>query len=223
MQKILEKIELNLFTNCSIYSPSIEIIKQTYLSFCETFDRNQVIPVRVFCDTHPFEDRINEYVTNLKKLFDEIHITTSLSDGYLQSIAMSKKNYLFQLEGDWVFNDNIDHSLSQILDVMEINGLYHFRFNKRQNIAAGWDKKLHECCSEGLNYCLTDTLSNNPHIIDRVRYESDIARMIKQRPGSKGIEEMLSHRGLTGAIYGCLHQAAAVTHIDGRKWARVRG
>jgi hypothetical protein len=222
MKKTLEKIELNLFTNCSIYSPSIEIIKETYISFCQTFDPGQEIKVKVFCDSHPFAERINEYVINLKRLFDEIHVTDSLSDGYLESIRRSSKPFLFQLEADWVFNNNVDHSLSKILDVMEINKLYHFRFNKRQNIAAGWDKKLSECCCDGLNYCLTGTLSNNPHIIDRVKYENEIASMIMRRPGSKGIEEMLIHRGLTGAIYGPLHMKAAVTHIDGRKGAKVK-
>jgi hypothetical protein len=222
MKKTLEKIELNLFTNCSIYSPSIEIIKETYISFCQTFDPGQEIKVKVFCDSHPFAERINEYVINLKRLFDEIHVTDSLSDGYLESIRRSSKPFLFQLEADWVFNNNVDHSLSEILSVMECNNLYHFRFNKRQNIAAGWDKKLSECCCDGLNYCLTGTLSNNPHIIDRVKYEKDISKMIKPRPGSKGIEEMLSRRGLTGAIYGPLHHAAAVTHIDGRKGAKVK-
>jgi len=222
MIKTLEKIQLNIFTNCSIYSPDVEIIKQTYISFCQTFDHKQEIPVKVFCDSHPFAERINEYVINLKRLFDEIHVTDSLSDGYLESIRVSNAPYLFQLEGDWVFNDNITHTLREIIEAMENEGIYHLRFNKRANKIAGWDKRMDEMSCGGIAYCVTNNMSNNPHIINREKYNKEIAAYIRRSPGSKGIEEMLLRAPFDGAIYGPMNYPATVCHIDGRQGKRLK-
>jgi len=220
MIKTLEKIQLNIFTNCSIYSPDVEIIKQTYISFCQMFDHKQEIPVKVFCDSHPLEDRFNKYVLNLQKYFDTIIGTTSLSDGYLKSIETGDRPYLFQLEGDWVFNDNIAHTLREIIEAMETDGIYHLRFNKRANKIAGWDKQMDEMSCDGLAYCVTNNMSNNPHIIDREKYNKEIAAYIRLRPGSKGIEEMLLRAPFNGAIYGPMNYPATVCHIDGRQGKR---
>ena len=111
----------------------------------------------------------------------------------------------------------IHHMLPYTIELMSVLGVYHFRFNKRANIKAGWDKDLKESEYMDFKYCITDILSNNPHIIDRRRYKSDIIKYIQICEGSKGIEEKLSRIGLSGLIYGGLNYPATVTHTDGRK------
>lgn len=208
------KIELNLFTNCHRSSPDIGIVKNTYDSFVKTFGE---IQTTVYMDIHPFVDNAAQYYKNLKAIFPDVISTTSLSDGYVKSIKNSDSDYLFQLENDWHFNtENINHSLEQIINFMSVVGCYHFRFNKRSNVIAGWDKMMNESEFMGIKFCASNNLSNNPHIIDRKKYLSDFMDYIKIVPGSKGIEEQLNRYGLSTCIYGGHGHAATINHTDGR-------
>lgn len=210
------KISLNLFTNSTLSAPKTDIIRRTYDSFCETFGREY--PVTVYCDSHPNFKMFKFYFEELQKLFPKVYKTSSLSDGYIKSINNSDAEFLFQLEGDWIFNKHlIRHSLEHICKTMASHGLYHIRFNKRQNIVSGWDIGLKEIIAPGLIYCETSVLSNNPHIIHRETYIKKCLPLIQIKPGSKGIEENLTHVGLTGGIYGGLNYPACVKHIDGRR------
>jgi hypothetical protein len=212
-------MELNIFTNCSIFAPSVEILKETYISFCQTFDPEQKIPVTVYCDKNPKHFVLSAYIKNLEKLFDNIEITNSLSEGYIKSIASGTSEYLFQIEHDWVFNNEyITHYLEEIIDFMRISKTYHFRFNKRSNKVSGWDKIMKPGKINGFNFCQSNNLSNNPHIIDREFYQKKLFKLIKVSPGSKGIEERLNMAGKYKSIlYGPEGHPATVTHIDGRK------
>ena len=193
------EISLNMFTNCSIVAPDVATIERTYNSFCDTFGR---IKPTIYLDPHPYIKQKNKYIENLKKIFDDIIIAGSLADAYMMSVENSETDYCFQLEHDWIFNDNIKHTLGQIVSVMQKDNLYHFRFNKRENVVRAWDKWLFEKESCNLTYCLTPNLSNNPHIIDRLQYMG-IYELIENKPGSKGIEEiLLKQEELNGAIYG---------------------
>lgn len=210
------KISLNLFTNSTLSAPKTDIIRRTYDSFCETFGREY--PVTVYCDSHPNFKMFKFYFEELKKYFPTVYKTSSLSDGYVKSINNADAEYLFQLEGDWVFNkDKIRHSLEEICDVMTAFGIYHFRFNKRQNIISGWDIGLKECNFDSFKFCTTSVLSNNPHLIHVERYREKCLPLIEIKPGSKGIEENLTHVGLVGGIYGGRDYPACVKHIDGRR------
>ena len=208
------KIELNIFTNCHKSSPDISIVKNTYDSFIKTFGE---YPVKIYCDKHPNIHNLQTYKHNLSKITNNIIITESLSDVYIKSIENSDADYLFQLENDWEFNNNINHTLEDITAVMSELGIYHFRFNKRQNLLAGWDRELLESYFNGLQYCITNNLSNNPHIIDRKKYDSELKHYIKVVPGSKGIEHELNKHGhLKSIIYGTIGYEATITHTDGR-------
>ena len=207
------EISLNMFTNCSIVAPDTKIIENTYNSFCDTFGK---LKPTVYLDPHPYTYHKNNYIKNLYKIFDEIIIADSLSDAYMMSVENSESDYCFQLEHDWAFNDNINHTLGQIVSAMQKDNLYHLRFNKRENIICMWDKWLIEKKSCNVDYCLTPNMSNNPHIIDRLQYMS-IYELIENKAGSKGIEEILLKRDdLVGAIYGNKNYPATVTHLDGR-------
>ena len=207
-------ISLNIFTNCHASSPSIEIVKNTYDSFVKTFGE---ISTTIYCDIHPHKERASDYIKNLSQIFPSVIHTDSLSDGYIKSIKNSDSDYLFQLEGDWIFNtENIKHTLSEIVEFMQILGIYHFRFNKRENIPIVWDKRMDESEFMGMKYCTSNNLSNNPHIISRKKYLADFMDIIKVVPGSKGIEEEMNKHGLTTCIYGEYGYSETITHLDGK-------
>ena len=210
------KIALNIFTNSTLSAPRTDIIRRTYDSFCGTFGNEY--PVTVYCDSHPNFKAFKYYFEALQKLFPVVCKTTSLSDGYIKSVNNTEADYLFQLEGDWIFNKQmIKHSIEDICRAMELSDIYHLRFNKRANIISGWDIGLNEISIHGFTYCETSVLSNNPHIIQVKPYREKCLPLIEIKPGSKGIEENLTHCGLTGAIYGGLEYPQTVIHQDGRR------
>ena len=63
----MKSIELNVFTNSTISSPSTEMIENTVLSFNRAFNNN--IKTEVWCDPNPYLDNASLYITNLKKIF----------------------------------------------------------------------------------------------------------------------------------------------------------
>jgi hypothetical protein len=212
-------IELNIFTNCIPTSPNIEIIKETYDSFVKTFGN---IQTTIYLDPHPLEANFEPYRANLEQYFKcKIIKTNSLSDGYIKSIKNSKADYLFQLEHDWSFNsDLIKHSLNEITEVMAKRDIYHFRFSKHHNTLKPelmkWQTVMNERECDGLKYCETDNVSNNPHIIDRKKYLEFLDR-IELSTGSKGIEEKLTKKGLIGCQYGGLDYPPTIKHLQGKK------
>jgi hypothetical protein len=210
---------LCIYTNTHKTAPSTEVVRATYKSFCETFDPEKQMPVIVYCDINPRTNVATKYLENLERFFPKVVVTRSLSDGYLRSIHDSERHrYIFQLEGDWIFNyENIDHSYGDIIDFMEVTKTYHFRFNKRENKVAVWDKKMEPGEHNGFKFCRSNNLSNNPHIIDRERYQKEISKHIIKTPGSKGIEERLNKVGKYESIlYGGPGHPATITHLDGR-------
>jgi hypothetical protein len=212
------KIGLNIFTNCASCAPDTEILERTYDSFKNVFGEYET---RIFIDPHTRTSVYREYFQRISKLFPLIECvkSMSLSDGYIKSIQMSDADYLFQLEHDWIFKkEHIKHTIEQICDLMHSRGLYHFRFNKRENMTAIWDKTLWQVESSDIKYCITPNLSNNPHIIDRLQYSNHIIKYIKNKTGSKGIEEELNLTGkFFSCIYGELGYPACVNHLDGRR------
>ena len=211
------RISLHIFTNSTISAPSTRVIRDTYSSFCDAF---HVEAATVWMDPHPNTGAADRYLSNLQSHFQHVRTTSSMSDGYVKAVLESKSEYLFMLEHDWLFiKERITHSLDEIMAVMAAAGITHFRFNKRANTVAGWDRSLKAGSTNGMDYCLTPNLSNNPHIIHRETYVSHIKRgLIRVLPGSKGIEEVIGANPYTyGAIYGPMGYEATIKHQDGRR------
>lgn len=207
--------ELHIFTNSTVSAPSTTIIETTYESFCKCFNE-EIIPI-VWYDPKPNTDNADEYLINLKKIFPNVNLTTSLSDGYIKAITNSSAEFLFMLEHDWHFMPNITHSLNEICDLMTNDNIVHLRFNKRDNCPVRADKRLQEVKSS-ITYCITPFLSNNPHIIKKDLYLEKALPYIKNESGSKGIEQRLQKvKSIEGAIYGPLNYTNTIKHLDGRK------
>lgn len=210
------KPELHIFTNCTATAPKADIIKKTYQSFISTFGD---IKTTVWVDSKPSVNAYEKYLSNLKTIFQDIKKSESLSDGYIKAIKTSDADYLFMLEHDWTFNtDLIKHSLNEIIQIMDKNGIYHLRFNKRINLPIKWDTVIEEMDFDGFMCCKTPIMSNNPHIINRKKYLEFIdKKYVKIMPGSKGLEEELrKQKNLHGIIYGPVEYPATITHLDGR-------
>jgi len=207
-------IELHVFTNSTNSAPSTKLIENTFKSFCRTF--NDSLNVTVWCDIHPNIEASSLYIENLKKIFNIVNETTSLSDGYTKAIKNSSAEFLFMLEHDWIFNNNIKHNLNTILEVMLKDDLMHLRFNKRVNVGKKFDKGIREVNNQKMSYCITPGISNNPHIIQRKKYVDLALPLINVREKSFGIEKELSNSDLLGAIYGPLNYPSTITHVDGK-------
>jgi len=214
-------IELHLFTNSTIYAPNTDIIESTYESFKDVFDNKGTIATYVWCDPRPYVDASKKYINNLMSIFgsDGVSKTRSLSDGYIRSIRESRADLMIMLEHDWEFQkERIEHTLDDIADEFDHNkGLMHFRFNRRRNLVKGSDEWISETQGRHMKYCVTPSLSNNPHIIHRRRYKKSALPCLKVSKGSQGIESTLSRNDdLTGVLYGPMNHPNTVRHTNGR-------
>lgn len=206
------RVELHMFTNAIPSAPSTKVIEDSYASFVKTF--GYAIP-KVWYHPHPNVKSANKYRERLEKIFPgNVTDTLSLSDGYIKAVKSSSADFLFMLEHDWVFLDNILHTIEDIVLVMQENNIYHLRFNKRKNEAVGCDKYIEEKTFR-VPVCFTTCLSNNPHIINRRLYSNYALPFLKKSKGSQGIENNISNIGLIGAIYGTEGYAKTVNHLDG--------
>jgi hypothetical protein len=210
-------VELHLFTNSTLNSPSTKIIEETYKSFTDIFNIN--IPTKVWCDINPNTEKAKEYIENLKKIFPDVIETNSLADGYVKSLTVSRADYMFMLEHDWKFLPSITNTLDEIIFDMNDQKLWYLLFNKFHNFDAshhspiGDFKKGNYIC-----YYLINRISNNPHIINRKLYIEMANEYIKfGRGGALGIEQELTASPLIGAVYGSKSTRATIYHIDGRK------
>ena len=214
-------IELHLFTNCFPHSPNTSVIERTYKSFSSRL--NVDLTPTLWIDSNPHHERYDQYVENLKEVFPNaiIHKTKSLSDGYVKAVKNSNSEFMLMVEHDFEFINNISNSLDEITTMMERLGLIHLRFNKRNNVVKGWDKRLKEqnvnVNGKNVSCCLTCQMSNNPHIINRNLYINEALKYVKIESEGAGIEQNLYYcdddRDLKSAIYGKLNAEPTIQHI----------
>jgi len=209
-------LELHVFTNSIISAPDTTIISKTYQSFQDIFGKN--ITPTVWCDPNPNIAQAHQYILNLKEIFPTVRLSQSLSDGYIKAINKSRAEYLFMLEHDWEFLPSITHTLEEILTYMEKYDLWHLRFNKRKTAVEKTDKWLLEQGEENFKFCLTPSVSNNPHILHKQKYQEKALPLIKKSNGSKGIEHnLLNIEGMSAAIYGGIEYPMTIRHLDGKR------
>jgi len=209
-------VGLNIFSNCTGKPDLVPMLLKTYNSWVKTFGYPD--STTVYLDRNPVADTLPGVKKALTSEHFKVVITESLSDGYIRSLADAEFDFVFQLEHDWEFlPGRVKHSLDELTGAMLDGGVMHLRFNKRSNIVAKWDKKITGVKLGGIDFCITDQLSNNPHIINVRAYLDKAVNRLKVQPGSKGIEEVLSWRDLEGHIYGPIGYAQVIEHLDGRK------
>jgi hypothetical protein len=214
----MSTLELHIFTNSTVRAANdlIEVIKKTHSSFQEVFETS--LKTSVWCDPNPNIEASDNYIAELKKIFTDVRITKSLADGYTQAVTTSDADYMFMLEHDWKILPTISTPLETIVSEMEDNNLWYLIFHKFNNFDKfPPNKKLEEKHGNKMSFCVTNRVSNNPHIICRKKYlEKALVYIDTDAAGSNGLEVELTKSPLTAAFYGALSQVATVKHLNGR-------
>jgi hypothetical protein len=221
-------IELNIFTNSTVHSPSTSHIENTYESYLKTF--RYPLKTTIWCDPNPNTAAADEYIDNLKKKFKNVVSTGGLSQGYHKAVRSSDAEFLFMLEHDWDFKaENIHHTLPQIIDGMRKDDILHMRFNRKEGgnqddviASRGMDLNLVEVKGSVFDFCMVDCVSNNPHIINRKKWLKEAAQHSHYVGMTReyGLEEYLSSSPIRGAIYGPIGHPPTIYHTDGKHLTR---
>jgi len=187
-------VTIAFMTNYTLDIPNIIKQKDTIESFYKIFKPSGNIEINIFCDEKPLSkieeeftlfngDRYNdykipgdEYIKKLKEIdyFKDAKIikTKSLCDGYIKAVNMCKTNYLFFLEHDWLFLDNINHTINDLVKFLDNNKeINSILFNKIRNSPLNWQTITP--LRKEIPICLTNRQSNNPNIL-RISHAKEI-------------------------------------------------
>jgi len=214
----MNNIELHIFTNSTYYITTKQTIFETFKSFVETFG---YIRPTIWLDPNPNNDPavVNYYINSIKSNIDcDLKFSQSLSDGYITAIESCKTPFMFMLEHDWIFKNNILHSLEQICNNIINTNISHLKFNRITNNESHVYTS-YNCYAEikvnDMEVCLTRSASNNPHILYLPNYSKLCLPKIKREHGSYGIEQRLDGTNLGFAVYGGLNHPSTIIHTNG--------
>lgn len=187
-------------------APSTKIIETTLDNFHLRFPGSSLLDHWIYFDSR--EDSVSlKYWNNLLKLQDKypniILVKTphsGLKQNYLQGIRSVFTPYLFFLEHDWIFleNVNINKIINQFND--HKTTLHYLKFNKRKNKEkGGWDQILKvDPKIKGFTAIKTNSWTNHPHFARKQKWMSDWFKLVadprlNSMNKSYGIEEILYH------------------------------
>ena len=180
-------VTIAFMTNYTLDIPNAEKQKQTIESFYNNLKITEKIKTFIFYDEKPlskiegeitlFNNEVydnysipgNKYIENLKNIDLLKHATfiktQGLCDGYKKAIELCKTPYLFFLEHDWIFLDNITHSLKDFVNIMDKNKEINcILFNKMNNLSRPY-QKFYKSKQYNIPLLLTNRQSNNPNIL----------------------------------------------------------
>lgn len=207
-------MRLCLFTNCTNGILERPTILETYESWVASFGKPENITI--YIDPSPNPKYLKKYLVFLNNNFNcDVVITNGLADGYRRALD-TKDDYLFMLEHDWLF-EGVEHSLDYITGLMEYDKLWFMLFNKHFNDNSLDGTKWQSYFKDNGQYCLTDRVSNNPHIINRAHYLKKIAPLVDwTQPGAGKIEQVLQKKHEI-AVYGGYGHAPTISHLNARR------
>lgn len=197
-------ITIAFMTNYTLDIPNVNKQEDTIKSFYKIFLINEPLNTIIFCDEKPLSKIEGEielynknkyldykipgekYLQNLKNielLKNSTFIKTkSLCDGYIQAINMCNTKYLFFLEHDWIFNENIKHTLDDLIKLMDDNNEINcILFNKSKNISTSF-QKFYKSKEFKIPLLLTNRQSNNPNLI-RISHAVKIRKLLINNEG----------------------------------------
>lgn len=180
-------VTIAFMTNYTLDIPNIKKQIQTIESFYNKLKVTEKLETFIFYDEKPlskihgkitlFNNEVydnylipgNKYIDELKNIDLLKHSTSiktqSLCDGYKKAIELCKTPYLFFLEHDWIFLDNITHSLKDFVNIMEKNKEINcILFNKMDNLPK-YSQKFYKSKNYDIPLLLTNRQSNNPNIL----------------------------------------------------------
>jgi len=214
-RKSRKKYLLAVMSNCTNDCLTNPTIYDTIQSWKDTFGEPENIAI--YLDPNPNPQLLGEYVQQIKdRTGINPIVTESLSDGYRRALDENYE-FIFYLEHDWRLQ-GIHHSLGDILGMMKTDKRWFMLFNQHRNIddprLAKWQSYLKP---HNRNYCLTDRISNNPHIIWREMYRSKCLHLVDWTVKGAGLIEQVLEKKFEVAVYGEYDKEPTIVHTDGRK------
>lgn len=208
-------MKLCIFTNCTNDCLSRPTITATYQSFLNTFGLADSLTV--YYDPRPNEKDARDYLQALYTWFgiENVVVTNGLAHGYRKALE-SPDDYLFMLEHDWIFK-NVSHKSNELIDIMKRDNLWFMLFNKHSNNEELNGTIWQSYFKDNGEYCLTDRVSNNPHIINRKYYRDNIMHLVNWTIGGAGMIEQTLQKKHDIAVYGKYGLEPTIKHINGRR------
>ena len=214
-------VDLNLFMNFPTNRVERLPIFETVRSFSQAVDLTGFAKIRVFCHAAPLNVPFARLYSAIQKAIPgraiELYSTRSLADGYVRSICLSRAEFLYQLEHDYLFEPrNIHHTVAEICRAMFDAEVPYLRFNVGRNVDNELDR-ITAFVMAGVPCCKTVIFSNRPHLINRSFALKNYVPVIDlSKGGSRGIEDQLTNRFNVGWIYGPVGHPPVIQHTDGR-------
>ncbi len=244
IDKISVVNELTVLTTTNFVKscPSTDLIEHTINSFNEKLGISNYRHIIFYDMSKSPTEKHFEYLENLKKLSAKyegsIEIMSgqagSMKPGCLTMIPMITTPFVFFLEHDWEFKQELD--IQKILSVMKKYVFMNYlRFNKRKNIIRGWDYRLEPEPRVTEISCLKSwCFSNTPYIAKTEAllkwlplFREDTAFVTERNPVEGPLQVQLfqdsmkynfdkAHDLWGTYIYGKMNDPQVVKHMDGR-------
>lgn len=223
-------------------APSTDIIQQMLESLHRYVEGSRYVKHLIFVDmklTKKQNKVSKKYIKNLEalgKIYPNIYIipipNSGLKANYINGIKLCKTPYLYFIEHDWIFLENIP--TSRFVEIMnQHNDVNYIKMSKRNNMEiGGWDKMLFK--DERFNDIVkVNAWTNHPHIVRLKKWKDTWLKIINpntKAEKSDGVEEVMYkqyHReaitnGLDITInrWGCYNWLSntgnsPINHLDG--------
>ena len=215
-------------------NPSIKMITTVIKSLEENVFNEKKYKVIIACDgSNTKNDKYDQFVKKLKDFYSSnstVTIVLNANKGHLSGNIRNAFNhvnteFVMLIQHDLLFikKINIEHILEDMRNNLELK---HVRFNKRNNVKAGWDNTLLFASKKikGNNtYILTEAWSDQNHITRADYYRNIVLREVNDGIFMESLLNNISkgHHDKYGTyIYGDLDEKNAIVHLDGSEQRR---
>lgn len=214
-------------------APSTEIIESTITSFYKNFKDASTLRHLIYIDSNPSNENNDKYISNVYKLKEKwpnIEVydrpNSGLKANYLEGINISTTPFLFFLEHDWVFTEQVP--LRSLIDIFINNSNVNY-------VRFMMDKDKIQCNSNIYITYLIESKEwvNHPHISRREKWLQDWINVVN--PNVKSVEsygiEMelgiryfydleISKKSMSWGCYSyitpCIEHTDGSQHYDGK-------
>ena len=212
--------------------PKLNIINSVINSIYNYIKYSQELKIIIACDGLKENNKdYLEYIQNLINFYKNnknIEVILNKNFGHLVGniknvINKIETKYIMIIQHDLLFCMDID--LDEILeDLNKYPEIKHLRFNKRNNIKAGWDntKKFASRIIKN-KYILTESWSDQNHISTLDYYKNIVLKEVNEKTFMERILNKKSkgnHKKYGTFIYGHLNMKNSIIHVDGSETRR---
>jgi hypothetical protein len=216
-------------------NPSIKMITTVIKSLDDNVFNGKKYKVIIACDgSDTKNEKYDQFVKNLKDFYSDnstVSVILNSKKGHLSGNirnAFSNVNteFVMLVQHDLLFVKKIN--VESILEDMKNNPeLKHVRFNKRDNIKAGWDNTplFASKIIKGNNnsYIFTESWSDQNHIAKSEYYRSIVLKEVNDVVFMESLLNNISkgnHNKYGTYIYGDLNDKNVIVHLDGSEQRR---